>query len=62
MSSGIVSGLAPGLHGFHIHGSADFSDGCSSTGGHWNPDGTNHGAPDNADADKHLGDLGNIEV
>ena len=25
-----VTGLEPGLHGFHIHEKADFSDGCMS--------------------------------
>jgi len=28
-----------GSHGFHVHTSADFSDGCDSTGGHFNPTG-----------------------
>jgi len=60
--TGVVTGLSPGLHGFHIHNSADFSDGCASTGGHWNPNTTTHGAPDNADTNKHLGDFGNIEA
>jgi len=29
-----------GLHGFHVHVTADFSNECYSTGGHYNPTGT----------------------
>jgi len=29
-----------GFHGFHVHTAADFSNGCLSTGGHYNPTGT----------------------
>lgn len=57
--TGTIEGLPPGDHGFHIH---QFGD-CSSTdgksaGGHFNPDGVNHGAP--TDDLRHVGDLGNI--
>lgn len=57
-----VSGLKPNSkHGFHIHEFGDISseDG-SSLGGHFNPDGVDHGAPD-ADV-RHAGDLGNLEA
>lgn len=57
-----VSGLAPdSKHGFHIHEFGDISseDG-SSLGGHFNPAGKPHGAPDAAD--RHAGDLGNIQA
>ena len=53
---GTITGLEPGLHGFHIHEFGDMSDGCKSMGGHYNPDGVDHG-----DINKgHVGDLGNI--
>ena len=32
-------------HGFHIHASGDLSNGCQSTGPHYNPKGVNHGKP-----------------
>ncbi|MBI4460888.1 MAG: superoxide dismutase family protein [Acidobacteria bacterium] len=55
-----VTGLTPGKHGFHIHETGDCSaPDASSAGGHFNPDGTPHGAPDAAQ--HHAGDLGNIE-
>ena len=54
------SGLKPGLHGFHIHNKGDLTKGCDSLCSHYNPHGKNHGGPD--DEDRHLGDLGNIEV
>ena len=54
-----VSGLTPGKHGFHVHEKGDCSDPeGKSAGGHFNPGGTEHGAPD-ADV-HHAGDLGNL--
>ena len=30
--TGTVSGLKPGLHGFHVHALGDTTNGCMSTG------------------------------
>ena len=40
---GQIKGLKPGKHGIHIHEFGDLSDGCDSAGGHYNPDGVDHG-------------------
>ncbi|KAF6757401.1 superoxide dismutase, partial [Ephemerocybe angulata] len=48
------------LRGFHIHQSGDLTNGCASTGGHYNPYSVNHGAPE--DRERHVGDLGNIKT
>ncbi|OZJ03675.1 hypothetical protein BZG36_03538 [Bifiguratus adelaidae] len=53
-----VEGLSPGKHGIAIHECGDISNGCESTGGHYNPTEVDHG-----DMEKgHVGDLGNVEV
>lgn len=58
---GTINGLTAGKHGFHIHEKGDCSaPDASSAGGHFNPDQKPHGEP--AAADKHAGDLGNIEA
>jgi len=56
--TGKVEGLTPGKHGFHIHELGDTTNGCASTGGHFNPTKSNHGGPDSQV--RHAGDLGNI--
>lgn len=56
-----VAGAPPGTHGFHVHEAGDCSAAdFTSAGGHFNPAGVPHGGP--ADAERHAGDLGNIEI
>jgi Cu-Zn family superoxide dismutase len=51
----------PGWHAAHIHEHGDCSAAdFTSTGGHFNPEGHDHGAPDALQ--HHAGDLGNIWV
>jgi Cu-Zn family superoxide dismutase len=59
--SGEVTGLKPGKHGFHVHEFGDLNspDGMA-TGGHFDSAKHMHGAEDAAD--RHTGDLGNIEA
>ena len=69
-----VAGLEPGDHGIHIHetGSCDASgdDPFASAGGHFNPQGVEHGpgpqepvaTPGYSPVSAHAGDLGNITV
>ena len=52
----MVSGLAPGTHGFHIHEKGDCSSGDGvSAGGHFNPLGKPHSYP--TVEDRHAGDM-----
>jgi Cu-Zn family superoxide dismutase len=55
-----ISGLSHGKHGLHIHTFGDLTDGCTSTGSHYNPFNKTHGGPHNPN--RHVGDFGNIEV
>jgi Cu-Zn family superoxide dismutase len=64
VESTVDSTLEPGTHGIHIHevGACDASGSTpyASAGGHFNPDGSSHGGPE--EEDSHAGDLGNLEV
>ena len=56
-----VQNLKPGKHGIHIHEKGDCSaPDAMSAGGHFNPGGHQHGAPDAKE--HHAGDLGNMTV
>jgi len=54
-----LTGLKPGLHGFHVHTNGDCSaPDASSAGDHFNPSNAQHG--DRYDEQAHVGDMGNI--
>ncbi|RJP81045.1 MAG: superoxide dismutase family protein [Candidatus Zixiibacteriota bacterium] len=56
-----LTGVPPGDHGFHVHEFGDCSDPLNnSMGGHFNPEGVDHGAP--ATEPHHTGDMGNLSV
>ena len=53
-----LTGVPPGVHGFHIHDKGDCGDNGNAAGGHFNPATTAHGAP-SVDP-HHAGDFGNV--
>lgn len=57
-----LEGLTPGArHGLHIHELGDCrAPDASSAGGHFNPQGTEHGGPKSKK--RHAGDLGNVQA
>ncbi|KAJ8722935.1 hypothetical protein PYW07_004115 [Mythimna separata] len=57
--TGTITGMPAGEYGFHIHETGDITQGCGSTGAHYNPEGKDHGHPD--DENRHVGDLGNVK-
>ncbi|KAL6348533.1 hypothetical protein AAG906_013153 [Vitis piasezkii] len=57
--TGSLFGLKLGLHGFHVHALGDTTNGCMSTGPHFNPVGKDHGALEDEEY-HHVGDLRNV--
>ena len=56
-----LTGASEGAHGFHIHAVGSCDDGGAAAGGHYNPDGVQHGfLIEDGFAKAHAGDLGNI--
>ena len=55
-----LSGLAPGMHAFHIHETGKCEPPFKSAGGHFNPEGHKHGLKNPAGL--HAGDLPNVDV
>ena len=53
-----LTGVPPGVHGFHIHEFGDCGDNGNAAGGHFNPTAMAHGAPDAPP--HHAGDFGNV--
>ena len=52
-----------GLHGFHVHEKGSCAENGSAAGGHYNPDGMQHGQlMKDGLAKAHAGDMGNIEI
>lgn len=55
-----VKGLAPGLHGIHVHENGRCDPTFAAAGGHFNPQGKKHGL--DTPAGPHGGDLPNLVV
>ena len=53
-----LTGVPPGVHGFHVHDKGDCGDNGNAAGGHFNPSSTDHGAP--GATLHHAGDFGNV--
>ena len=53
-----LTGVPPGMHGFHIHEKGDCGDNGNAAGGHFNPATSEHGAPEMPP--HHAGDWGNV--
>jgi Cu-Zn family superoxide dismutase len=55
-----LTGVAPGVHGFHVHDKGDCGDDGNAAGGHFNPGVSPHGAP--STPAHHAGDFGNVSA
>lgn len=55
-----LTGVPAGVHGFHVHEKGACGDNGMAAGGHFNPTGMTHGAPDAAT--HHSGDFGNVNA
>ena len=53
-----ITGVPPGVHGFHVHEKGDCGMNGQNAGGHFNPMSLVHGAPDAQS--HHAGDFGNV--
>ena len=53
-----LTGVPPGVHGFHVHDKGDCGNNAQNAGGHFNPNEMVHGAPDAVS--HHAGDFGNV--
>jgi len=53
-----LTGVPPGVHGFHVHEKGDCGNNGQNAGGHFNPTNMIHGAPDAQS--HHAGDFGNV--
>jgi len=53
-----LTGVPPGVHGFHVHEKGDCGNNAANAGAHFNPFGSVHGAPDAVS--HHAGDFGNV--
>ena len=63
----MLDGLTEGVYGFHVHENGSCANGeggavGGAAGGHFNPDGVAHGAPNLPAGQRHVGDLGNIHA
>jgi Cu-Zn family superoxide dismutase len=55
-----LTGVPPGIHGFHVHENGDCGNNGGAAGMHFNPASAPHGGP-NA-PEHHAGDFGNVEA
>ena len=53
-----LTGVPPGVHGFHVHEFGNCADAGAAAGGHFNPMSMPHASPEAAS--HHAGDFGNV--